>query len=316
MVKYVSALTDTDAVKNGFGDAGDTVTYSYKVINPGPLGLSGLTATDAPLGPIAGCPATLAAGAVTAAGACDPKTVIVSAGGGSPLTNTATVTARLPSGLVPFGDHADGTPPYSYNSDMSDPILQIMDPIDGATQNGSEQIYLPGSSWRPSTKVLAWDPDQPDLVGGSSGDNLSLGEAAALAYGRGFGDPTNGLVMYQAGHDFTRLRDGRRAGGSAAHLHELQPARRRGPLTRHRVDDRPGAGAVRPERERQHDHHRGIGAVHLQVDVGLWRDLRQRHRPLDRVHRSVGGRQHPVHAHGHGHGCLRTGVVRRRLAAW
>ena len=196
MVKYVDALTDTDSVKNGFGDPGDTITYSYKVINTGPLGLSGLTATDSPLGPIVGCPATLAAGTVT--DACDPKTVVVAAGAGTPLSNTATVSARLPSGMVPAGDHDDGTPPYSYTSDMSDPILQIMDPIDGATQNGSEQIYLPASAWRPTTNVLAWDPDHPDAV--APGE---LGRAAALVYGRGFGDPTNGLVMYQGGHDYT-----------------------------------------------------------------------------------------------------------------
>lgn len=107
-------------------------------------------------------------------------------------------------GLVPYGSHSDGTPPYTYSSDWSDPVLQIMNSLDAATENGSEQIYLPkAGGWRPSTKVLTWDPDHPQLYGGS-GTDLSPGKAAVTLYGRGFGDSTNGMVMYQAGHDFNK----------------------------------------------------------------------------------------------------------------
>ncbi|MDN4471957.1 DUF7507 domain-containing protein [Demequina zhanjiangensis] len=99
-------------------------------------------------------------------------------------------------GLIDFGDHDDGTPPYTYTANGSDPIMQFVGSIDDAQTNGSEQIYLPSgdSSWNPGAKVLAWDPDHPDL-------DVSPGEAATLVYGRAYDDPSNGLVMYESGHD-------------------------------------------------------------------------------------------------------------------
>ncbi len=108
------------------------------------------------------------------------------------------------NGLVPFGDHEDGTLPYTYRADWSDPIQQITAHLDTATENGSEQIFLPkAGGWRPSTQILVSDPDHPELNGGS-GDDLSPGKAAVTAYGRGFGNSSNGLVMYQAAHDFAK----------------------------------------------------------------------------------------------------------------
>ncbi|MDH5373620.1 MAG: DUF11 domain-containing protein, partial [Acidimicrobiia bacterium] len=104
------------------------------------------------------------------------------------------------NGLLPFGDHDDGTPPYTWATTRGgDPVLQFLGTIDSATENGSEQIYLPddGSAWRPSTTILAWDPDQADLL---SEGGVSPGEASILLYGRAFGDDTNGLVMYESGH--------------------------------------------------------------------------------------------------------------------
>ncbi|MBT8190057.1 MAG: hypothetical protein KJO29_06480, partial [Bacteroidia bacterium] len=54
-----------------------------------------------------------------------------------------------------WGDHDKGTPPYSYNY-PSNPAMQFMGIIDGATQNGSEQIYLPvnGASWNPGAVMV------------------------------------------------------------------------------------------------------------------------------------------------------------------
>ena len=76
--------------------------------------------------------------------------------------------------------------------------------------------------------MLIWDPDHPQLNGGS-GTDLSPGKAAVSVYGRGFGNASNGLVMYQASHDFAkRLRHGERR--RAADLPQLQPARRHRPL--------------------------------------------------------------------------------------
>jgi uncharacterized repeat protein (TIGR01451 family) len=103
------------------------------------------------------------------------------------------------SGLVPFGSHSNGTPPYSYNAAAANnPIMQIMNRLDAATQNGSEQIYVPNSAnWRSTTTVAVFDPDHPNNpAGGTSPFN----DAAVIAYGNAFGDPTKGLVMYEAGH--------------------------------------------------------------------------------------------------------------------
>ena len=98
------------------------------------------------------------------------------------------------NGLVDYGAHGDGTLPYSY-SDPSHPIMQFLGILDGATTNGSEQIYLPNSfGWRSSTTISVWDPDHPDIPA------ISPGEAAVIAYGRGFGNPGNGMVMYEGGH--------------------------------------------------------------------------------------------------------------------
>ncbi|MCW2774562.1 MAG: hypothetical protein JWN91_2888 [Nocardioides sp.] len=105
------------------------------------------------------------------------------------------------SGMVEYGDHSDGTPAYTYDGDWSDPISQIMNTFDSATQNGVEQVYLPKTGWRSTTKVLAWDPDHPQISGSRA---RSPGKAAVSVYGRGFGDSSNGLVMYQGGHDFAR----------------------------------------------------------------------------------------------------------------
>jgi uncharacterized repeat protein (TIGR01451 family) len=101
------------------------------------------------------------------------------------------------TGLVPFGTHADGTPPYTFATAMgSDPVLQFLGSTELAQLNGSEQIYLPkvGGAWRPTTKVLGWDASQADVPA------TSPGPAMVLGYGRGYGVPTNGMVMYEGGH--------------------------------------------------------------------------------------------------------------------
>ncbi len=102
-------------------------------------------------------------------------------------------------GLVPFGSHSNGTPPYSYNpASASDPIMQIMNNLDAATQNGSEQIYVPtAAGWRSTTTVAVYDPDHPNNPPGGTTPNS---KAAVVAYGNAFGNPSDGLVMYEAGH--------------------------------------------------------------------------------------------------------------------
>src|SRR5262245_62173688 len=105
----------------------------------------------------------------------------------------------LSNDLIPWTGHSAGTPPYSYNSvAANDPIMQIMNRLDAATQNGSEQIYVPTTlDWRSTTTVAVFDPDHPDApTDGTSPFN----DAAIIAYGNAFGDPLKGLVMYEAGH--------------------------------------------------------------------------------------------------------------------
>ena len=105
------------------------------------------------------------------------------------------------AGMVPHTAHAAPAAPYSYESTWSDPIQQFMDAIDSATDYGLETVYLPKApGWRPTTKVMAWDPDQSDLV---KTNPISPGKGAISVYGRGFGNAANGMVMYQAGHSFT-----------------------------------------------------------------------------------------------------------------
>jgi uncharacterized repeat protein (TIGR01451 family) len=110
-------------------------------------------------------------------------------------------------GLVEWGKHNDGTPPYSYstgtgqyyNEPASDPFMQFIGTIDGAIQNGSEQIYIPyAAGWRSTTIIGVYDPDHPERPAGSFPTNA----AALVAYGRSFGNPNLGMVIYEASHSF------------------------------------------------------------------------------------------------------------------
>jgi hypothetical protein len=105
----------------------------------------------------------------------------------------------LSNSLVPFGSHSSWTPPYSYNpAAANDPIMQIMNRLDAATQNGSEQIYVPTAlDWRSTTTVAVYDPDHPN---NPPGGTAPFNDAAVVAYGNAFGDPAKGLVMYEGGH--------------------------------------------------------------------------------------------------------------------
>ena len=95
------------------------------------------------------------------------------------------------TGLVNYGDHNGATPPYNYNF-PTDPFMQFMGTIDGAVQNGSEQVFMPllGGSWRNSTKIAVLDATQSNVP------TLSSGPAAIVAYGKAFGDSTRGNVLY------------------------------------------------------------------------------------------------------------------------
>jgi hypothetical protein len=110
------------------------------------------------------------------------------------------------NGLVPWGNHNDGTPAYSYNTQVGifngsetagDPLMQFIGTMDGSLQNGSEQIYIPEvEGWRDSTVLAITDDDHPEVINGT----YPTGPATALAYGRAFGVNTNGMVMYEGSH--------------------------------------------------------------------------------------------------------------------
>ncbi len=107
------------------------------------------------------------------------------------------------AGLLHYSKHRDGTPPYK-NHHPEDPVAQYLGSPGLAHLNGSERIFLPKkiNEWRSQTKVLVSDPDMPDIP------KLSKGPAAISLYGHGFGDPKNGLVMYQAAHNIFGKNEG------------------------------------------------------------------------------------------------------------
>ena len=122
----------------------------------------------------------------------------------------------LSNAAVLWGSHDDGSIPYTYRL-PTDPIAQFIGVIDAATQNGSEQIYLPRQGivanpstyspaavarWNPGAKIIAYDPTfsnvtNPDLVNFSNVGTVML-------YGRGFDDPNRGFVMYEAAHSHNK----------------------------------------------------------------------------------------------------------------
>ncbi|HYQ03073.1 MAG TPA: Ig-like domain-containing protein [Polyangiaceae bacterium] len=104
------------------------------------------------------------------------------------------------TGLINFANHTGGYPPYNYSaSALSEPVMQFLGGVDSALSGGSEQVYLPflGGAWRPTTRVSVWDPDQPEMLAGKS-----PGPAVKIAYGRGYGLSSSGVVMYQGSHNF------------------------------------------------------------------------------------------------------------------
>lgn len=88
---------------------------------------------------------------------------------------------------------------YQVTGAASDPIMQILGGTFAAHSNGAEEIYMPapGSTWRSTTRVLEIDSKQQNVLQGES-----PGPAAFMAVGPGYGDYNNGMVMYEAGHEF------------------------------------------------------------------------------------------------------------------
>lgn len=77
--------------------------------------------------------------------------------------------------------------------------MQFVGNTFAAHANGAEEIYMPapGSAWRATTRVLETDLNQRQVLAG-----MSPGPAVFMAVGPGYGDYGNGMVMYEAGHEF------------------------------------------------------------------------------------------------------------------
>lgn len=90
---------------------------------------------------------------------------------------------------------------YQVAGAASDPIMQFVGNTFAAHANGAEEIYMPapGSAWRATTRVLETDPNQRQVLAG-----MSPGPAVFMAVGPGYGDYGNGMVMYEAGHEFKK----------------------------------------------------------------------------------------------------------------
>jgi len=98
-------------------------------------------------------------------------------------------------GSIPESHDKTASRPYSYLSGYgSSPIMQFMGTMDSATENGSEEWYIPLSSgqWLNSTQ-------RPVITSDGSAPN----EGVKIAYGYAFGDSSYGMVMYEAGHRLT-----------------------------------------------------------------------------------------------------------------
>ncbi|HLP93644.1 MAG TPA: SprB repeat-containing protein [Saprospiraceae bacterium] len=101
--------------------------------------------------------------------------------------------------LTLWGNHSNSpTTPYSYDY-FSDPVMQIVNKIDLAVQNGSEKVYNTKSpGWRTTTKVGVYDPDSPDRYQPYVDPKH---RAAIVAWGPGMGNSSRGLVMMIGGHE-------------------------------------------------------------------------------------------------------------------
>lgn len=110
------------------------------------------------------------------------------------------------TGLVLWTDHNDPAPPYTYR-DSGNPVMQFMGILDNASASGSEEIYLPKTTWRATTSVAVYDPNYINTRPNPDVSYLfPTNPAAAVAYGPAFGN--KGMVMYEGGHNLNNTNNG------------------------------------------------------------------------------------------------------------
>jgi uncharacterized repeat protein (TIGR01451 family) len=110
--------------------------------------------------------------------------------------------ANTTNSAIPFG--------YNTTNIWAYPIMQFLGKIDLATQNGSEQIYVPdigSAQWRNETAIAVYDDNNTDAVvvptKGIAPPTSQI-KAVKMAYGPGFGNSNYGIVMYEAGHSHAK----------------------------------------------------------------------------------------------------------------
>ncbi|MBL7924609.1 MAG: T9SS type A sorting domain-containing protein [Bacteroidia bacterium] len=83
------------------------------------------------------------------------------------------------------------TAPFTHHM-PADPVMQFMGSMSGACLGGSEQWFYPLSTgtWRTSTNRVV-----------TTATGVSPREGVLMAYGHAFGNTSNGMVMYEGGHD-------------------------------------------------------------------------------------------------------------------
>jgi uncharacterized repeat protein (TIGR01451 family) len=116
------------------------------------------------------------------------------------------------AGPYQYANNSKSVMPYGYNTTnlWAYPIMQFVGKTDLATQNGSEQIYIPdagGAQWRDQTTIAIYDDNNTDAVvtptKGIAPPSSQI-KAAKMVYGPGFGSSGNGIVMYEAGHSLAK----------------------------------------------------------------------------------------------------------------
>ncbi|MGL5406758.1 MAG: DUF7507 domain-containing protein [Propionibacteriaceae bacterium] len=101
-LKLTKSADTTDVNGNGVLDSGDTVKYSFSVLNTGSVTLTKVTVADPKVTGISCSPTTIAPG-VTAKCTANPYTVTVADVNAGTLVNSATATSTAPDGTTTDG---------------------------------------------------------------------------------------------------------------------------------------------------------------------------------------------------------------------
>lgn len=89
-------------------------------------------------------------------------------------------------------NHGDPTGPYTYDPAYdAHPVMQFMGDLTPATENGSEDVYIPLSSGQ-------WNSGTHRAI--TTANGTAPNEGVKLVFGHAYNDTSFGMVMYEAGH--------------------------------------------------------------------------------------------------------------------